>query len=47
MLFLMLTFYSSSCATDDGNIIAQLPPDPADVFDVTDGIERSVAENLS
>ncbi|KAK1739074.1 hypothetical protein QTG54_010390 [Skeletonema marinoi] len=32
---------------DDGNIIAQLPPDPADVFDVTDGIERSVAENLS
>lgn len=34
-------------STDDGNIVAQLPPDPADVFDVTDGIEKSVAENLS
>jgi len=32
---------------DDGTIVAQLPPDPADVFDVTDGIEKSVAENFS
>jgi len=32
---------------DDGSIVAQLPPDPADVFDVTDGIEKSVAENFS
>ncbi|KAL7494482.1 hypothetical protein ACHAWT_005373 [Skeletonema menzelii] len=32
---------------DDGNIVAQLPPDPADVLDITDGIELSVAENLS
>lgn len=32
---------------DDGTITAQLPPDPADVLDVTDGIEKSVANNLS
>lgn len=44
-LFLTLTSYLYS--TDDGTIVAQLPPDPADVFDVTDGIEKSVAENFS
>jgi len=31
---------------DDGTIVAQLPPDPADVLDVTDGIEKSVAEKF-
>ena len=33
--------------SDDGTITAQLPPDPADVLDVTDGIEKSVADNFS
>ena len=41
-LIFFITFFS-----DDGTITAQLPPDPVDVLDVTDGIEKSVADNLS
>ena len=38
---------SSTFAIDDGTIVTQLPPDPVDVLDVTDGIEKSVADVLS
>jgi len=32
---------------DDGTIIASMPPDPNDVLDLADGIEKSVAAATS
>lgn len=43
---LFYNFNNDLLYTDDGTIVAQLPPDPADVLDVTEGIVKSVAENL-
>lgn len=39
--------FFSTFTIDDGTIVTQLPPDPVDVLDVTDGIEKSVADVLS
>lgn len=37
-----LTHPNTPESTEDGSIIASLPPDPDHVLDVTDGIEKSV-----
>ena len=37
----------TSSYTEDGTITTSLPPDPSDVLDLTDAIEKSVAATTS
>ena len=46
-LFFTEMIHLTSSYTEDGTITTSLPPDPSDVLDLTDAIEKSVAATTS